>query len=62
MDDSYSEEPPSVNVTTSSSKVDTDWYTDAGATDHITSNLDRLAVRERYHGNEQVQVSNGSGL
>jgi hypothetical protein len=62
MDDSYSEEPPSVNVATSSSKVDTDWYTDTGATDHITSDLDRLAVRERYHGNEQVQVGNGSGL
>jgi hypothetical protein len=42
MDDSYSEEPPSVNIATSSSKVDTDWYTDTGATDHITSDLDRL--------------------
>jgi histone deacetylase 1/2 len=62
MDDSYSEKPPSVNVATSSSKVDTDWYTNTGATDHITSDLDRLAVRERYHGNEQVQVGNGSGL
>jgi hypothetical protein len=62
MDDSYSEEPPSVKVATSSSKVDTDWYTDTGATDHITSDLDRLAVREHYHGNKQVQVGNGSGL
>jgi hypothetical protein len=62
MDDSYSEEPPFSHVATASSKVDTDWYTDTGANDHITSNLDRLTVRERYHGNEQVHVGDGSGL
>jgi hypothetical protein len=62
MDESYSEEPPSAHVATASSKVHTDWYTDTGTTDHITSDLDRLAVRKRYHGNEQVHFSNGSGL
>jgi hypothetical protein len=62
MDDSYSEEPPSAHVATASSKVDTDWYTDTSATDHITSDLDCVAVRERYHDNEQVHVGNGSGL
>jgi hypothetical protein len=63
MDESYNEDPPSAAVaTTTSYKVDPNWYNDTGATDHITSDLDRLAVRERYHGGDQVQVGNGAGL
>jgi hypothetical protein len=62
MDDSYNEDPPSAAMATTSSKVDADWYTDTGATDHITSDLDLLTFRERYHGNDQVQVGNDSGL
>jgi hypothetical protein len=63
MDESYNEDPPSAAVaTTTSYKVDPNWYSDTGATDHITSDLDHLAVRERYNGGEQVQVGNGAGL
>jgi hypothetical protein len=62
MDNSYSEEPPFAHVATASSKVDADWYTDTSAIDHITNDLDRLVVRERYHDNEQVHVDNGSSL
>jgi hypothetical protein len=60
--ESYNEEPPSVAVaTTTSYKVDPNWYSDTGATDHITSDLDCLAIHERYHGGDQVQVDNGAG-
>jgi hypothetical protein len=38
------------------------WYSDTGATDHITSDLDRLTMRERYQGGDQVQVGNGTDL
>ena len=63
MDDSYQDEPPSAAlVATSSYKIDPNWCRDTGAIDHIISDLDRLAVRERYHGGEQVQVGNGVGL
>jgi hypothetical protein len=62
MDDSYFEDPPSAAMAATSSKVDVDWYTNTDATDHITSDLDRLALREHYHGNDQVQVGNDSGL
>lgn len=40
--------------------IDTNWYSDIGATNHITSNLDRLTVRERYTIKDQVQVANYS--
>jgi hypothetical protein len=61
-DESYNEDPPSAVVASTSYTVDTNWYNDTGATDHITSDLDRLTVRERYNGGEQVQVGNGAGL
>jgi hypothetical protein len=62
MDESYQVVPPSASLATTSYQVDPNWYIDTGAMDHITSDLDRLAVRERYTGDEQVQVSNGTGL
>jgi hypothetical protein len=33
---------------TSSYTTDTNWYADSGATDQITSELDKLAVRDKY--------------
>lgn len=49
-------------LATSGYTSDANWYIDTGATDHITSELDRLTTRERYTGTDQIQVANGSGL
>ena len=38
------------------------WHMDTGATDNLTSELERLQVHERYGGKDQVQVANGVGL
>jgi histone deacetylase 1/2 len=35
---------------------------DSGATDHITSDLDKLSFRDKYHGGEYVHAANGSGM
>jgi histone deacetylase 1/2 len=35
---------------------------DTGATDHLTNDMERLSVHERYHGRDQVQVAKGAGL
>jgi histone deacetylase 1/2 len=35
---------------------------DSGATDHITGDLERLHVRDTYHGNNRVHVGNGAGM
>ncbi|WVZ49453.1 LOW QUALITY PROTEIN: hypothetical protein U9M48_000815 [Paspalum notatum var. saurae] len=40
--------------------IDSNWYADTGATDHITHDLERPSTRERYTGNDRVQ--NGAGL
>jgi hypothetical protein len=42
--------------------VDNDWYADSGATDHITSELDKLAVCDKYNGTEKVHTASGAGM
>ena len=48
------------STATASYDVDTNWYVDTGVTDHITSELEKLTVRDKYHGNEQVHTASGS--
>jgi hypothetical protein len=42
--------------------VDTNGYVDSGASDHITSELEKLTVRDKYHGQDQVHTLSGSGM
>jgi hypothetical protein len=35
--------------------VDSNWYTDTGATDHITNELNKLSIHEKYNGNDHVR-------
>jgi hypothetical protein len=46
----------------SSGAVDPHWYTDSGATDHITRDLDKLMMHDPYSGNDQIHASNGSSM
>jgi hypothetical protein len=41
---------------------DSQWYLDSGATDHITGELDKMTVHERYNGMEQIKAANGAGM
>jgi hypothetical protein len=41
--------------------VDNNWYTDTGATDHITGELEKLAIRKKYNDAGQVHTTNGAG-
>ena len=49
-------------ATTPSYGINTNWYTDSGSTDHIMGDLEKLFVRDKYHGGDQVHVANGSGM
>ena len=42
--------------------VDTNWYADSAATNHITGELDKLTVREKYNGGDQIRTASGSGM
>jgi histone deacetylase 1/2 len=56
--------PPqkSASSTTTSYGVDTNWYMDFSATYHIMSELEKLTMRDKYHGGDQVHAANGSGM
>nr|XP_040249416.1 protein no-on-transient A-like [Aegilops tauschii subsp. strangulata] len=41
--------------------VDTNWYVDSGATEHITNELEKVTVSEKYRGHDQVHNANGEG-
>jgi hypothetical protein len=40
--------------------IDTNWYVDSGKTDHIMSDLDKLAICDRYGGGDQVHTVSGT--
>jgi hypothetical protein len=42
--------------------VDTNWYIDIGATDHIIGNLEKLVIHDRYHGKDKIHTANGEGM
>jgi hypothetical protein len=46
----------------SSYGVDSNWYADSGAMDHVTGELDKLTVNEAYHGLDQIYIASGSGM
>lgn len=49
------------NSASTSSSDNQPWMLDSGATEHFTSELERLQVHEQYDGKDQVQVANGAG-
>jgi hypothetical protein len=42
--------------------VDSNWYVNFGSTDHVTGELDKLAVRDTYSGGDQIYTVSGSGM
>jgi histone deacetylase 1/2 len=46
----------------SSYGYDTNWYVDSGASDHITADLKKITVKDKYNSGDQVHTANGSGM
>jgi hypothetical protein len=38
------------------------WYLISGANDHITGELEKLSIHERYNGGDQIHATNGEGV
>lgn len=64
FDQSYQAELDQVAFTTDTTlyNVDTNWYVDSRATDHLIKKLNKLTLKEKYHGKDKVQVVNVAGL
>jgi hypothetical protein len=61
LEGDYVPEPRTV-VAASSSGFDDNWYTDFSATNHITSNVDKLTMHDHYAGIDQIHAANGTGM
>jgi hypothetical protein len=42
--------------------VDTNWYVDSSATDNITGELEKLAMRDEYSSNDQIHMASSAGM
>ena len=42
--------------------VDTNWHVDSGATEHITSELEKVTTWEKYRGKDQIHTASGAGM
>ena len=49
-------------VATPETSLDSCWYPDSGATNHVTSNAENLMHKAPFSGSEQVHIGNGKGL
>jgi hypothetical protein len=49
-------------MASSSNNTDPNWYLDSVATDHITGELEKHKMHERYGDNEQIKAANGTGM
>ncbi|WVZ71271.1 hypothetical protein U9M48_019877 [Paspalum notatum var. saurae] len=58
-DDEDQQNNKTTGVATTDFGYDTNWYADNGATDHVTSELEELTVRDRYAGQEKIHAANG---
>jgi hypothetical protein len=47
---------------TNAYNIDTNWYVDSGATDHITGELEKLGVTNKHQGGDQIHMANGGGM
>jgi hypothetical protein len=54
-------EEKNVNAATSYG-VDSNWYADSGAIDHVARELDKLTVKDTYTGGDQIYTVSGSSM
>lgn len=62
FDESYVPEERHVAAAMNQYAMDQNWYMDFGATDNITSDLEKLVVRDKYHGGDQIHAASGAGM
>jgi hypothetical protein len=58
FDEDFIPESRVAAMASSSNGANPNWYLDSGATDHITGELEKLTMHERYHGTDQIRAAN----
>ena len=60
-DDDSSQDEKVAAAADGSYGVDTNWYMDSGATNHITGELEKVTMREKYRGQDHIHTASGEG-
>ncbi|XP_073351893.1 uncharacterized protein [Aegilops tauschii subsp. strangulata] len=58
-DDDSQDEDKVANAADGSYGIDTNWYVDSGATNHITGELEKVTMKEKYRGKDQIHTASG---
>jgi hypothetical protein len=58
----YVPEEKHTNTTTHRYGVDSNWYAETGTTDHITRELDKLVIYDKYNVTDQIRTASGAGM
>ncbi|CAO2202567.1 unnamed protein product [Urochloa humidicola] len=61
FDEDYVPDKRLVAAASRSYSSDPSWYADTGASDHVASNLEKLQVRDKYNGTDQIHTASGTG-
>jgi hypothetical protein len=62
FDADYVSDDKNVNTAVHRYSTDNSWYTDTGATDHITSELDKLVIHDKYTSGDKIRTASGAGM
>jgi histone deacetylase 1/2 len=62
FEENYVPEVKNASAAMNSYNIDSNWYTDTGATDHITGELEKLAIWDKYNGVDQIHTASGAGM
>jgi hypothetical protein len=62
FDESYVLDQKLATTASSAYQIDPNWYVNSGATDHITGELEKLTVRNKYQGGDQIHMVSGAGM
>jgi hypothetical protein len=62
FDDSYVLDERYARAVSSSYANDLSWNLDTGATDHVSGELEKLAMHEKYKGKEQIHGTDVAGM
>lgn len=60
-DDSSQDEDKVAAAADGSYGIDTNWYVGSGATNHITSELQKVTMKDEYRGKDQIHTASGEG-
>jgi hypothetical protein len=61
FDENYVPDGKFAGVADGSYGAYTNWY-NTGTTNHVTGELEKLLVRDRYKGGDQIQTANSTGM